>query len=196
MNIGIIILAAGSSSRMGTSKQLLHVDGEPLLQKAINSSQQTNAQFVVVVLGADAKVHRHAIKDLNINVVENREWENGMGSSLKAGLRYVKSSQPSTDAIVIMVCDQPEVTAKHLNELVRVYCESKKAIVASYYAGAPGVPALIDKSLFAEVMAIEDSFGAKKVIQQHPDKTELVEFNAGAIDIDTPEEYQNYLRRK
>jgi molybdenum cofactor cytidylyltransferase len=196
MNIGIIILAAGSSSRMGTSKQLLPVDGEALLHRAVRASFQSNAQFVIVVLGANLDEHRHSIRDLNVEVVENSEWEKGLGSSIKTGLRHLKTSHPKADAIVLVVCDQPALSSKHLDHLIEVYQKSKKAIVASYYAGAPGVPALIDKTLFPELMKIEDSYGAKKVIQQHLDQAELVDFDEGAIDIDTPEEYQKYIKSK
>jgi molybdenum cofactor cytidylyltransferase len=196
MNIGIIILAAGSSTRMGTSKQLLPVDGEPLLLKAAHAALQSRANHVTVVLGSNEKDHRDLLKGLKVDIVENQNWELGIGSSLKTGIKHIRSKRSFTVGVIVMVCDQPAITTKHLNDLIRVYEESGKAIVASLYVGSPGVPALIDKSLFVELMTMEDSYGAKKVIQKHLDKTALVEFDKGAIDIDTPEEYQNYIKGK
>jgi molybdenum cofactor cytidylyltransferase len=196
MNIGIIILAAGSSTRMGTSKQLLPVNGEPLLLRAVRSALQSAGSHVTVVLGSNEKDHRDVIKDLKVDIIENRNWQMGMGSSLKAAVKHIRSKRSATVGIIVMVCDQPAITSQHLNELIKVYEESGKAIVASHYGGSPGVPALIDKTLFPELMAMEDSYGAKKVIQKHLDKTALVEFNEGAIDIDTPEEYQKYIKGK
>src|SRR5690349_16891707 len=135
MNIGIIILAAGSSTRMGTSKQLLPVNGEPLLLRAVRSALQSLGSHVTVVLGSNEKDHRDVIKDLKVDIIENRNWQMGMGNSLKAGVKHIRSRRSNTVGIIVMVCDQPAITAKHLNELIRVYEESGKAIVASHYAG-------------------------------------------------------------
>lgn len=195
MNIGIIILAAGSSARMGRPKQLLPVDGESLLHKATRSALQSKASNVVVVLGSNEKDHRHAIKDLRVDIIENPNWQSGMGNSLKTGLKYL-SGKTTVSGVIIMVCDQPSVTSDHLNELANAYEKTGKPIIASYYSGSPGVPALIARELFAELMVIEDSQGAKRVIQAYPNEVVLVSLLGGEIDLDTPDEYQSYIGKK
>jgi len=196
MNIGIIVLAAGSSSRMGKPKQLLDIRGVPLLVKTIQAALQSKAGSVTIVLGSNDAMHREVISNLNIDIVENTTWQQGMGNSLKAGLNHLLSKNPMLNAVIIMVCDQPSITADHLNDLIDTYVSNKRSIVASYYSNAPGVPALIDKKIFRELLSIHDSHGAKKIILQHPDETDLINFPSGAIDLDTPEDYTNYLERK
>ena len=148
--VSIILCAAGSSSRMGQSKQLLRVEGEPLLLRSSKAAVGAGAERIVVVLGADAEVHKEIIKDLPVTVVYNPDWKKGMGNSLKAGLKQVLKIAPETEAIVVMVCDQPSLTNQHLIHLIQQYNTTKNMIVASAYSGTVGVPALFHKSLFCK----------------------------------------------
>ena len=116
-----------------------------------------------------------------------------MGGSLKAGLRYLLALSTSIDAIIILVCDQPAVTSTYLSGIIQQYKATRKAIVASFYSDAPGVPALFDKAMFAELLNMNDAHGAKKIIQQNIAGTKLVQFPQGSIDLDTPEDYQNFI---
>ena len=116
MNIGIIVLAAGSSSRMGSSKQLLEIDGQPLLCKCVNQALAANPSQVVVVLGANEKPHRELLEKLPVQIVSNFYWKTGMGSSIKTGLNYLIQSDGELDGVILMVCDQPALTAEHLSE--------------------------------------------------------------------------------
>lgn len=193
MNIGIIILAAGSSSRMGQSKQLLPVQGKTLLERIVAIAQSLKPSHTVVVLGAGEKEHAAILQNANVQSIVNHKWQNGMGSSLKAGLQYLLLLSPSVDTAIILVCDQPAVTTTYLESIVQHYNTNDKAIVASYYSDTPGVPALFDKTLFPELLTMEDSQGAKKVIQKHITSTELIPFAEGSIDLDTPEDYQNFI---
>lgn len=193
MNIGIIILAAGSSSRMGQSKQLLEIDSTPLLLRTVNIAQQLQPNHTVVVLGANEKEHAAILQDAKIQTIVNNEWRNGMGSSLKTGLRHLRLLSPGIDAVIVLVCDQPAVTPVYLSNIVQRYRTSKRTIVASFYSDAPGVPALFDKTIFPELLNMNDTQGAKKIIQKHIALTELVQFPEGSIDLDTPEDYQNFI---
>jgi len=194
-DIGIIILAAGSSSRMGQSKQLLMIDGEALLLKTIKTALQLKAA-TVVVLGAREDEHTAILRDQPIATIVNTNWQKGMGSSLKAGLQYILVCSPSVASVIVLVCDQPALTSIHLLKLIQVYRTSGKSIIASYYSHAPGVPALFDKLHFSELLQMDDTHGAKKIIQQHSDKTAIVDFEDGSIDLDTLEDYQNYINRQ
>lgn len=193
MNIGVIILAAGSSSRMGRSKQLLLIDNTPLLTRTVNIALQLHPSHTVVVLGANEKEHAAILKETRVQAVVNSEWKNGMGSSLKTGLRHLLSISPALDAAIVLVCDQPAVTAVYLSEIVQHYKANQKTIVASFYSDAPGVPALFDKTIFSELLHMDDLHGAKKIIQKHIALTELIPFSGGSIDLDTPEDYQNFI---
>jgi molybdenum cofactor cytidylyltransferase len=183
----IILLAAGSSSRMGQSKQLIKIKEESLLVHSLNQAIQSGMP-TFVVLGANTKKHRAAIENIPVDIVENVHWETGMGSSLKTGLRYVLQKAPNTEAIIVMVCDQPLLTSEHLLKIKSLYEKTHKPIIASYYSNTAGVPALFHKTLFNEILTMSDDQGAKKIILSHKDKTVTMDFPDGAIDLDTPED--------
>ncbi|HEY5751379.1 MAG TPA: nucleotidyltransferase family protein [Chryseolinea sp.] len=192
-HVAIVILAAGSSSRMGQSKQLLPVHDTTVLRQAITVALHARPAVVTVVLGAHAKLHRESIQFMPVKIVVNEQWETGMGSSLKAGLQYVEAHYPQVTAVLFMVCDQPALTTQHLLNLIQ---EAGKPIVASHYAGSPGVPALFNKPYFPALNALGNDQGAKRIFQQFPEQVSLVNFPGGDLDLDTMEDYQNYLNRK
>jgi molybdenum cofactor cytidylyltransferase len=192
-DIAIIILAAGSSSRMGQSKQLLLVDGEPLLLKTVKTALEVKAASVIVILGAQDQQHATVIQNLAVDIVFNKVWEKGMGSSLKAGLQFIVTHVPAVESAIILVCDQPALTSEHLLNLIQTYKISGKSIIASYYSNTPGVPVLFGKPHFDELLHLDDSQGAKKIIQQNMAVTEFIHFPEGTIDLDTPGDYQRYI---
>jgi molybdenum cofactor cytidylyltransferase len=194
VSIGIILLAAGSSSRMGQSKQLLKVNDETLLTHATKTATRAGVDHVVVVLGANNLAHHEVIRSLQVDVIVNKEWKKGMGNSLKAGLNYLVSKQSEVSAIVIMVCDQPKLTVQHLQSLLDHYKNGLKGIVASYYGQMPGVPAVFDRRYFDAILALENNEGAKKIILKNPADTTVVEFPEGAMDLDTIEDYQRFQK--
>jgi molybdenum cofactor cytidylyltransferase len=194
-DIEIIILAAGSSSRLGQSKQLLEVNGQPLLLKSVKAAIACNVKKIVVVLGANEAAHRQAILTLPIEIIFNPTWQKGMGNSLKVGLAHLLNVDSTIKAVLVMVCDQPLVTAAHLKKLMEKFKETKSPIIASFYSGSAGVPALFEKSLFQKILSIDDGLGAKKIIQLHPDLISKVDFSEGSIDIDTEEDLKNLSRR-
>jgi len=193
--IGIILLAAGSSSRMGQSKQLLLVEGEPLLLRSAKAALASGADSVVVVLGANEKLHEKTIQNLGVTIVYNRYWLKGLGNSLKAGLSHVLKFAPETEAVIVMVCDQPRLTGEHLKNLIQQYTATKNKIVASSYSKTVGVPALFDKSLFQNLLEGEDEQGARKVLNNHLDSTCTVGFDGGEIDLDTLSDYKTFIKK-
>lgn len=193
MNIGTIVLAAGSSSRMGRSKQLLEINGEPLLRRCVRISLAVNPGNIVVILGANEKPHREIISQLPVHIISNYYWKTGMGSSIKTGLNYLLQSGAELDAVIILVCDQPALTAEHLRKLTDKFIKTKKSIIASLYSNSSGVPVLFGRSFFSNLLLLGDDQGAKKIVHQFPDQVETVDFPQGAFDLDTEEDYQNYL---
>lgn len=193
MKIGIILLAAGSSSRMGQSKQLLEIGGEQLLLKSTQVALQSIAEKVIVVLGANESAHRKVIEQLPCEIIVNEDWQLGMGSSLKKGLAELLLIAPKLEAVLVMVCDQPLLTSEHLNQIIKKFKLAKSQIVASYYSGSAGVPALFDKSLFEKLLNVEDQAGAKKIILQYKEVVQTIDFAQGAIDLDTLDDYQTFI---
>lgn len=194
-NTGIIILAAGSSSRMGSSKQLLEIHGTPLLLRTINTALQSGAGKTVVVLGAHEESHRSIIENREVNIVANPSWERGMGSSIKCGLHELLKIDSNVEQAIIMVCDQPLLTIDILKKLISKKSQSNAGIIASSYSSTMGVPVLFDKKFFEQIMKMPDDHGAKKIITQNQKDVETVEFPSGDIDLDTPEDLKKFNER-
>lgn len=178
---------------MGQSKQLLSVGDEPMLVKMVKVSLRAGASPLIVVLGSGEEEHRKVIQDFPVEIISNTKWISGMGSSLKCGLNHLTAKFEDVDAAIVMVCDQPYVSSKYIQSIITKYELTKRAIIASYYAGTSGVPVLFDKSLFPEIQNLSDEEGAKKLLKQYPRHIELVDFPEGSVDLDTPNDYQSYL---
>lgn len=195
LKLGIIILAAGSSSRMGQSKQLLDINGEPLLRRIVRIALDVIPDEVVVVLGANHEEHFKVIEDLPIKSVHNKNWQRGMGSSIKAGLNHLLEVSPTINAVMILVCDQPLLTADHLKELKQAFITSGAPVAAMTYSHAVGVPAIFEKSWFSDLINIPDDKGAKIVIEKNSSLL-TIPFPEGSVDLDTPDDYERFKHRK
>ena len=191
-NTGIILLAAGNSTRLGSPKQLLLYQGKTLLERIIDTSLEVFIKNkVVVVLGANHHEIASIIKEKNILTSINENWESGMASSIKSGLQTLLSRFPDMERCFISVCDQPYLSGKVFLEMIKMSDTSSKEIIASEYAGTIGVPALFSKKYFEELMNLEGEQGAKKIIRQNRQDADTFIFEEGAIDIDTPLDYKN-----
>lgn len=187
----ILLLAAGASTRMGQSKQLMMFGGDALLVRATKAA--LSSQYpVTVVLGANADDHREVLKGLNVRIVENQDWRKGMGNSLKTGLTEALAADPAMDAVLIMLCDQPMVTSVYLIRMMETAAASGKPVVASSYGGTLGVPVVFRKSAFTRLMQIGDEAGAARLIRDRPSDVEPIDFPGGAIDLDTPEDVRRF----
>jgi len=188
VSIGVILLAAGSSSRMGQSKQLLIIDGQPLLRRTVKMALESDPDNFVVVLGSNSKEHQNVIGDLPVKIIYNEDWQMGIGNSIKKGLATLLELNPETQGVVVLVCDQPLLTAAHIKNLIQTFKNFTFPITASAYADTIGVPALFDKSLFKTLSNLSDSHGAKSVIRNFSAETKSISFPNGAIDLDTPDD--------
>ena len=193
---GLIILAAGSSSRMGQSKQLLPVDGEPLLSWSVKVAIDSGLANIAVVLGANEKEHRKLIAGLPIQVISNSTWEKGIGNSLKAGVENMIRDKPTINGVVIMVCDQPRVSAGHIKNLLARHEETAKPIIASGYGQSAGVPAFFENRYFPALLKLDDNQGAKQLILKNHADMDIVDFPEGLTDLDTKEDYLKYINKK
>ncbi len=139
----------------------INVNGKPLLRHLAEQALATN-HSVTIVLGASKDVIRPAVADLAVQILQNDGWQEGMSCSIRLAANTI-----TTDALLLMVCDQPHVTTAHLNALIEARNDS--SIVASAYADTLGVPALFDRSMFGELAALGGQQGAKAVIRRHHD---------------------------
>ena len=189
MKTGIIILAAGSSSRLGRPKQLLDYKGKTLLQTVINEAFETSCRSVLVVLGANAKQIASQHQNDEVNFVINESWENGMASSIVAGLSAIIRNNTEIESVIIAVSDQAFIKMSNFNNLIEKQKETGKNIIASTYNGTIGTPVLFKKDYFEALLSLKGAEGAKKILKQYPEDVETVVFEHGEIDIDTETDY-------
>jgi molybdenum cofactor cytidylyltransferase len=170
VSVGLIILAAGGSSRLGSPKQLVQFSGESLLRRAARTALASNLRPIVVVL-AEAKF---ASEIEGLDFVLNPDWRTGMGSSIRAGIAGMQAN-----GVVILLCDQPLITPDFLNRLA----STKKPLAAAEYNGTIGVPAFFSARYFEELKQLEG--GAKEILLRHRDDVEALPCPEAALDIDT-----------
>ncbi len=187
--IGIIVLAAGGSRRLGTPKQLLRFQGRSLLRHSVEAALASHAHPVVVVLGAYAEQVKPEIADLPVQVVENQRWAEGMSSSVRAGIQALTTASDALEAALLMVCDQPYVASRTIDGIIEAYRSTGRLIVASEYAGTLGVPALFTRDLFRDLMTLEGDHGARRIIRTYEGEVLRFPFPEGAIDVDTLDDH-------
>ena len=187
MKTGVIILAAGSSSRLGRPKQLIEYQERNLIQKAIKEAQESKADSLVVVLGWNPDLIKTGFESEKILHVINENWEEGIASSMQAGLRFLmKKEHP--DQVILMLVDQPFVDADLLDRLMLEKENSGKGIGVCSYSETLGVPAIFDQSYFEEMLKLKGSDGAKKVILRNKADVFELDFPQGEVDLDTEED--------
>ncbi|WP_268033935.1 nucleotidyltransferase family protein [Algoriphagus sp. PAP.12] len=191
MKTGVLILAAGSSSRLGKPKQLLKFQDETLLEKTIKSAQEAILGPVIVVLGCQSDLIKDSLKIDGIKWIVNQKWESGMASSLQVGLNFLIENE-SPDQVILLLSDQPYVSPELIHQLITEKENSVKGIAASSYADTIGVPAIIEKKYFSELLNLKGDQGAKKVIKHHLDDLIQIPFEKGKIDIDTQADWENF----
>ncbi len=192
-NIAIILLAAGESSRLGTPKQLLMYKGKNLMQHTIDMTE-TLGMDTVIVLGAFSDQILYYVDTYGAKVAQNMDWHEGLASSVRCGLEHVLMMNTDTEAVILVLCDQPLLTVDILHQVIDTYHVSSLPIVHCNYGEASGPPTLFHKSLFPYLMELKGHEGAKKVVNTFPEKVALVDFPDGKWDIDTPADYQLLLQ--
>lgn len=188
--IGLILLAAGPSTRLGQPKQNLLYEGQPLLHRAIQTALASQCAPVLVILGANAAALQAGLNDLPVQTEFNPDWAEGMSSAIRQGIAALTEKAPDVDGALLMVCDQPFVTTALLNQLVEQKAQHNHGIIACAYHNTLGTPALFDKQYFPELLALHGQEGAKKLLFRHAQVVTPVSFPLGTIDIDTPQDYE------
>lgn len=184
-NLHVIVLAAGAAQRFGSPKQLVRIDGRPLLHAVIGRGVAVAGHSVIVVLGAYAAELGPLLRHTSATVVVNRQWREGIGSSIRTGIAALPGT---TEAVLILLADQPAVTAEDLRRLVGVWRRQPSQIVAAQYGTITGAPAIFPRWCFAELGALRGDQGARALLRRHSERLARVPMASAAIDIDTPED--------
>ena len=190
-----LILAAGNSSRMGVSKQLLKWKEANLLQHAMNTVEKVSSQNLVV-LGANYSKIKSQIDDKNIRVLCNQNWQKGLGNSISFGIKYIKESLTNIDNVLIMLADQPLIDADFLNQMIETHkLNPKKIICTSYQNERLGVPAIFNKIYFEDLLQLNDDKGAKEFLKKY--SSDVISLNGVKIvqDIDTLDDYEDLYKQ-
>ena len=187
MNIPAIVLAAGTSSRLGQPKQLLVYEGQTLLARAIRLCQEAGVAPVLAILGANKEVTFSEAQNASAIPIMNEVWQRGIASSIHAGLGMVKMTSINAPGVLILTCDQPRLTAAHLAKLLGAFlAQPDPAIVASAYSGTLGTPVVFPRSVFPQLRALQGDTGARAILKNPPCPVIEIPFPGGEIDIDTP----------
>ncbi len=183
MNRGaIVILSAGSSSRLGFPKALVILDNFTLIETTVKNCLQVPDVDVYIVTGCH---HKEIIPFLNdeLQVIYNPDWASGMGKSISVAVEKIKDS--GYEYVIITVVDQPKISALHLNDLVKTFYQGEKGIITSCYKGVTGPPVLFDKRYYPDLIELDGDQGAKPIVRKYNTDVERLEFDGGHIDIDT-----------
>ncbi|GGM82299.1 hypothetical protein GCM10010967_12450 [Dyadobacter beijingensis] len=192
-NYGIIILAAGNSSRLGEPKQLLAFEGKTLIRRITEAALAVAASHVWVVTGANAAPIEAELAGLPCRFAFNADWQEGMSASIKTGISAMQSQHPDINGAILAVSDQPFVTAALLEELFQTAVQKQAGIVACAYAGAPGTPAFFSAEYFPALLQLTGAEGAKKLFKRYQNDLSTIPFPQGEIDIDTKQDYNRLI---
>lgn len=183
--VAAVVLAAGGSRRLGHPKQLLLHDGRSLVRRTVEAALAAGCAPVVVVLGAHPEAVRAALAGLDVAFSVNPRWRDGMASSIRCGVERL-SAEEGVRAALLLVCDQPRLTAAVLGRLIAEFDGAAGRRVACRYADTVGVPALFERSLFGELLGLTGDRGAKALLQADPERLRVVPWPEGELDVDEP----------
>jgi molybdenum cofactor cytidylyltransferase len=183
-----IVLAAGSSTRMGRNKLLLELDGEPLVRRAVRAALDGSLGQVVVVLGHEAERVREALAGLPCHPVLNPDHAAGVRLSLQVGVRQVPAEAA---AAMVILADMPFVTSAMIEAVADRYRQGGAPLVVSEYGDVNAPPTLYDRALFPELLTMGGEGCGKQVVRQHKHEAAVVRWPEAALsDIDVPEDYE------
>ena len=185
MSLHILVLAAGASTRLGQPKQLVKLGGRPALHRVVSNAVAIAGHSVTVVIGAHARDMTHLLGHSPASVIVNREWEEGMASSIRRGLAALPAA---CDAVMILLGDQVAVTTDDLKRLVSAWKEQDGTIATATYERHVGVPAIFPRVCFSELAELRGDHGARLVLERNSYRLVRVPMSNAAIDLDTPED--------
>jgi molybdenum cofactor cytidylyltransferase len=191
--ISAVLLAAGSSSRLGPgNKLLLPIRGKSIIRRSAENILRTGVNELIVVAGKDMGPINYELRQLKAQVVLNRNYILGISSSIITGIRAVN---PLTEGVIILLADQPNIQPDTINRFLQAFHTSGKRIIAARYNGVLGNPVLFHRSMFSELHALQGDVGAQRLLHTRADEIEEVSIADHEIfDMDTPDDYKRMKR--
>jgi molybdenum cofactor cytidylyltransferase len=180
-----IVLAAGASSRFGSAKQLVRIGERPLLSLVAGRAAEVVGHALTVVLGARAAQLAPLLRHSAAAVVVNRDWREGLASSIRAGIAHLPSS---CTGVMLVLADQACVTAEDLRRLAGAWRRQPLAVAAARHGATVGAPAIFPRHLFAELSELRGDSGARMLLKRHADRLVTVPMANAAFDLDTPDD--------
>ena len=180
-----IVLAAGASTRFGSAKQLVRIGERPLLSLVAGRAAEVVGHALIVVLGARAAELAPLLKHSPASVVINREWSEGLASSIRAGIARLPAS---CDGVMLVLADQARVTVEDLRRLAGAWRRQPLCVAAARYGATVGVPAIFPRHLFGELRELRGDTGARALLKRHADRLTKVTMASAAFDLDTPDD--------
>jgi len=188
-----VILAAGSASRMGETKQLLAFKGRPILEHVITNARQSNLYEIIVVLGHDTDAIQQNVDFSGTKAVTNSEYLKGQSTSLIKG---VKTISPICDAAMFLLADQPLIKSNIINNIINAFEASHKSIIIPYYKKIRGNPVIVDRALFPDLNSLSGDTGPRVLFKKFKNSIFKVPIHDKAIliDVDTNDDYQKLIK--
>jgi molybdenum cofactor cytidylyltransferase len=178
-----MVLAAGTSTRFGTTKQLAEIDGKPMVRRAVRLAEYACEERFVLVAGNRWMDVHEACSPLKGYLVINDDFETGIATSIATG---VKAISESADALLLILADQPLITERYLDRMIKAWSGSETSIVCSEFANTVGPPVIFPSAYFAELTRLEGDKGARRLLELHAENVIRLPFEDAAMDIDVP----------
>lgn len=186
-----IILAAGGSKRIGKPKQLLKLDDDYLINRVISHSLESNLSSIIVVLGAYFnQINNKIVNSKKIQIVNNRNWNEGQSTSLIAGLQV--ADKRKADAVMFLLGDQPLISSRIINELLNKYEEGRHEVVMLRTGEKKTPPIVFSRTCFNKIYNLKGDKGAREIINTLNTGYVENEDLSAIIDIDTLEEFSSF----
>jgi molybdenum cofactor cytidylyltransferase len=178
---------------LGQPKQLLQINGQSLVRRAAMAAIDAGCTPIIVVLGASASAVAAELESLPVQLVNNENWSAGMGTSLRAGARALIDFAPSVSGAIVLLCDQPRVTANVIRQLVDEWRQSGQPMAASAYDPTTlGPPCCFAREQLNRFESLPNHSGAKAMLESEPSAVHRVEWPDGRIDIDTADDWRRF----
>ncbi len=193
MNLTCIILAAGKSTRMKQQKMLLPFKGSTVIENVVTASIQSNVKHTIVVTGSQQELISQQLKSLDVEIIQNAKFEDGMLSSVQCGVMALRQC----DAFLVLPGDQALVKSTSINHLIKMYDDSQKGLLIPTYYDRKGHPVIIDSKYKNQIMKLDHSIGLRQLFHENEDDLALVPIDSNEIliDLDLPEDYQKALKQ-
>lgn len=188
-----VILAAGEASRYGSAKQLLSIDGVPMVRRIASNALAAGLDPVIVVVGSRAEQIVECVDLLDVQTVRNADWSSGMGSSIAAGVKALMMQATPPQSLMVMLADQPAIRAEDLVRMLARHAQSPQRMLACQHEGRFSPPCIFPWRFANELLALDGANGAQALLKQHAALVDGYDLPAAFCDIDTPADYAAWL---